>query len=79
MLRLSDFVTCRKKYYNRGVYISALEHCRKVKFRTYLLMTLLSKSFYVVTCNDKRLRVTTVNFNSLNQRKKVIDTIKLVI
>ena len=35
MLRLSDFVTCRKRYYNqsRGVYISALEECRKMKFR----------------------------------------------
>ena len=29
MLRLSDFVTCIKIYYNhsRGVYISAKEHC----------------------------------------------------
>ena len=36
MLRLRDFVTCRKRYYNQsGVYISALKDCRKIKFRTY--------------------------------------------
>ena len=47
MLRLSDFVTCRKRYYNqsRGVYISALEHCITMKFRTYLHLTLISKIF----------------------------------
>ena len=41
MLHFCDFVTCRKKYDNqsRGVYISALEHCIKMKFRTYLHLT----------------------------------------
>ena len=50
MLCLCDFVTCRKRYYNqsRGVCISALKHCRKMKFRTYLLLTLISKIIYVV-------------------------------
>ena len=53
MLRLSDFLTCRKRYYDqsRGVCISALKHCRKMKFRTYryLLLTLISKIIYVVS------------------------------
>ena len=52
MLCLSDFVTCRKRYYNqsgRGVYISAMKHCRKMKFRTYLHLTLNKHNFYVVT------------------------------
>ena len=37
MLRLSDFVTCRKRYYNQSVdsYILALEHC------LYVLLMLL--------------------------------------
>ena len=50
MLGLSDFVTCRKRFNNQSGggagYISALEHCRKMKFRTYLHPTLISKSFY---------------------------------
>ena len=35
MLCLSDFVRCRKRNYNqiRGSVISALENCRKMKFR----------------------------------------------
>ena len=37
-----------KKYQSRGIYISALENCRKIKFRTYLHLT-LSKFVYVVT------------------------------
>ena len=51
MIRLSDFVTCIKRYYNqgRGVYISALEHCRKMKFSTYLLLRLIRNIFYAVT------------------------------
>ena len=38
MLCLSDFVTCRKRYYNqrRGLYLS---------FGKYLLLTLISKNF----------------------------------
>ena len=50
-LRMIDFVTCRKRYYNQssGVYISALEHCRKMKFRRYLHLKLISKIFYVVS------------------------------
>ena len=53
MLRLSAFVTCRKRYYNqsKGVYISALEHCRKKKFRTYLHLT-LSKIFMLSRLSD---------------------------
>ena len=53
MLRLSNSVTCRKRYYNHtnqsvGVFISALQLCRKIKFRTYLHITLISKICYVV-------------------------------
>ena len=46
MSRLSDFVTHRKRYYNqsgRVVFISALEHYRKIKFRTYIHLKLISK------------------------------------
>ena len=34
MLRFSDFVTCRKRYYNQsmGVYIYGLEYNVKLKF-----------------------------------------------
>ena len=51
MLRLSNFVTCRKGYYNQSswVCISALKHCRKMKFKTYLLLTLIRRINYVVT------------------------------
>ena len=54
MLPLSDFVTCRKRYYNqsRGVYISDSEHCRKIKFRTYLYLTLISKFFMMSWLSD---------------------------
>ena len=53
MLRLSNFVTCRKRYYNRsmGVYISALEHCRKIKLITYLLLLMLSWLSDFVVCS----------------------------
>ena len=50
MLRLSDFVTCRERYYNqseRGLYLS-LEHCRKMKFRTFLNLTLIRKKVVMV-------------------------------
>ena len=47
MLRLSDFVACRKRFNNQngGLDIPASEHCRKMKFRTYmyLRLTLISK------------------------------------
>ena len=56
MLRLSDFVTCRKRYYSQsgggGVYISALEHCRKMKFRTYLHLTLFKQFFMLSRLSD---------------------------
>ena len=51
MLRLSDFVTCRKRYYNQSVggSISQLwKTVGRLKFRTYLFLT-VRKSFYVVT------------------------------
>ena len=52
MLRLmSDFVAGRKRFYNlsKDLCISASKHCRKMKFRTYLFLTLTSKTVYVVT------------------------------
>ena len=55
MLRLSDCVTCRKGYYSQsgeGVYISALENCRKMKFRTYLHLTLFKQFFMFSRLND---------------------------
>ena len=54
MIRMSAFVTCRKRYYNqsRGVYISALEHCIMMKFRTYLHLTLLSKILMLSWLSD---------------------------
>ena len=43
MLHLSDFLTHIEQdiiiRVGGGVYISALEHFRKMKFRTYLLLT----------------------------------------
>ena len=54
MLCLSDFVICKKRYYNqsRGVCTSAFEHCRKMKFRTYLLLTQEPKFFMLSWLND---------------------------
>ena len=54
MLRLSDFVTCTERYYNQsgGAYISALEHCRKMKFRTYLHLTLFKQFFMLSWLSD---------------------------
>ena len=54
MLRLSDFVTCRKKYYKQSqscLYLS-LEHCRKMNFRTFLNLTLISKFFMLSRLSD---------------------------
>ena len=54
MLCLSDFVTCRKRYYNqsrRGL-ISVLKHCRKRKFRIFLYLTLISKIFMMSRFSD---------------------------
>ena len=50
MLRLSDFVTCKKNVIIRvvGVYISILEQ-RKMKFRTYHSSYPNKQFFYVVT------------------------------
>ena len=54
MLCLSDFVTCKKRYYNqsRGVCTSAFEHCMKMKFRTYLHLTQEPKFFMLSLLND---------------------------
>ena len=54
MLRLSDFVTCIKRYYNqsRGVYIWALEHCSKMKLRMYLLTLINKISFMLLGLSD---------------------------
>ena len=42
--RLSDFVMGRKRFYILSrVCISASKHCRKMKFRTYVHLTLVSK------------------------------------
>ena len=43
LLCLSDFMTCRKHFnvQSEGVDISALEHCRNMKFRTCLHLTLI--------------------------------------
>ena len=34
------------------VYISFLEHCRKMKFRTFLYLTLISKNFMMSRFSD---------------------------
>ena len=52
MLLWSDFVTCRKIYYNQGDGLYVLEHCRKIKFITYLHLT-LSKFFMLSTCHGR--------------------------
>ena len=50
MLRLSDFVVGRKRFYNlgRGLGTSASKHCRKMIFRTHLHLTLVSKIINIV-------------------------------
>ena len=53
MLFLSDSVTCRKDFIIRlGICISASEHCRKMKFRTYLHLTQIGKIYLFVTVSD---------------------------
>ena len=58
MLRLSVFVAGRKRIYNpsMGLSISASKHCRKMKFRTYIHLTLvrkiLSRLSDFVTCSE---------------------------
>ena len=73
MLRLSVFITCRKRYYNQkgGGYISALEHCRKMKFRTYLHLTLENTIFYVVTVSDFVVLVQVFMFGVVGSISKV--------
>ena len=62
MLRFNDFVAARKRYYNlsRGLFISASKHCRKMKFRTRIHLTLLSKNLLILlwlsdfmTCTER--------------------------
>ena len=49
MLRLNDFVAARKIYY-RGLFISASKYCRKMKFRTHIYLTLVSKNLLILLC-----------------------------
>ena len=48
MLCLNDFVAARKRYYNlsRG----RISHCRKIKFRTHIHLTLVSKNLLILLC-----------------------------
>ena len=49
MLHLSDFDTCRKRYnQSRGVYISALDHCRKMKSSTHLYLN--KQNLSILSC-----------------------------
>ena len=52
MLRLNDFVAARKRYYNlsRGLFISSPKHCRKMKFRTHIHPTQVSKNLLILLC-----------------------------
>ena len=59
MLRLSDFIICRKRYYNQSgsdLYLS-IGTLQKRKFRTFLHLTLISKflsplsDFVVISTN----------------------------
>ena len=52
MLRLNDFVAARKRYNNlsRGFFISASKHYRKMKFRTHIHLTLVSKNLLILLC-----------------------------
>ena len=52
MLCLNDFVAARKRYYNlsRGRFISASKDCRKMKFRTHIHLTLVSKNLLILLC-----------------------------
>ena len=62
MLRLSDFVAGRKRFYNlsRGLCISASKHCGKMKFRTHIHLTLIKENLFIlsrlsdfVTCSER--------------------------
>ena len=60
MLRLSDFLARRKRFYNlrRGLCISASKQCRKMKFRTHSSDTskknllILSRLSAYLTCSE---------------------------
>ena len=49
LIRLSDFVSCSKFFFifGVGVYTSALNHCRKIKFRIQLHLTLINIEEYL--------------------------------
>ena len=44
------YVAARKRFYNlsKGLFISVSKHCRKMKFRTHIHQTLISKIFNIV-------------------------------
>ena len=50
LLGLSDFVSCSKLFYIWGVYITALEHCGKRKFRIQLHLTVINKILRILAC-----------------------------
>ena len=52
MLRMTDFVEINIIISVGGVCISALEHCRKMKLRTYLHLTLIGKIFMLSQLSD---------------------------
>ena len=46
MLRFGDFVMCRKTFLiTVGVYMSASEHCSKMKLRAYFHVIVISKVY----------------------------------
>ena len=50
MLRLSDFETTSKSFFTFAVevYSSALNHCRRIKFRIQLHLTLINKNIVML-------------------------------
>ena len=76
MLRLSDSVIWRKKYYIivGGVYISALELCRKMKFRTYLHVTHLTKFFMLSRLSDFVVCSTNLYMISFNGKDMYLES-----
>ena len=50
MVRLSDFVVDRKNFiiWVGGSVSHLQKHCRKMKFRTHIHLTLIRKMFYLV-------------------------------
>ena len=73
MLGLSAFATCRKRYYNQsggGVYISALEHCITMKFRTYL--GLISKIFMLSRLSNFAVCSTGLYIWSISKVKNIM-------